>query len=240
MKLQGIKAVTGAAALFAVALAVAPAISASEYNLTSRAETAALRGEIGHFTPSAADPKLAAIYARGGLANRGFRFTSAATGKSHDVTVAVRAPSGSANLVVNRVAPPVMVPQTGVGIEPVSYSLGTSVGWSRFAVPGTESAKIEAKSLAPLPERTSTGPGLPNRKWNTRVQIAAERPVGQTRGTLTGSENLSVDVGGSFRLTRNLDVTAGVRIRSDRDRLQQAADQRRDSQAVYVGTAFKF
>jgi hypothetical protein len=240
MKTQGIKAIIGATALFAVALAVAPAISASESNMISRAASTALRGEIGHFTPSAADPKLAAIYGRGGQANRGFRFTSAATGKSRDVTVAVRAPSGPANLAIERVAPPVMAPQTGVGIEPVSYSLGTSVGWNRFAVPGAESARIESKSFAPKLERAAAGAGLPNRKWNTRVQIAAERPVGQTPGTLTGSENLSVDVGGSYRLTRNLDVTAGVRIRSDRDRLQQVADQRRDSQAVYVGTAFKF
>ena len=240
MKTQGIKAITGATALFVVALAVAPSISASEAAPSLKSSVAALRGGIGYFTPSAADPKLSAIYERGGLANRGFRFTSAATGKSRDVTVAVRAPSGTTNLAIDRVALPVLAPQVNVGIEPVSYSLGTSVGWNRFAVPGAESARIEAKSLAPKPEKTSTGPALTNRKWNTRVQIAAERPVGQTPGTLTGSENLSVDVGGSYRLTRNLDVTAGVRIRSDRDRLQQVADQRRDSQAVYVGTAFKF
>jgi hypothetical protein len=240
MKTQGIKAVTAAAALFAVALAIAPAINASESNPMKRTTQSAMRGAIGYFTPSAADPKLAALYARGDQADRGFRFTSATAGKSRDVTVAVRAPSGSANLAITRVVPPVMAPQTAVGIEPVSYSLGTSVGWGRFSVPGAERARIEAKSLAPKTERDTAGPSLTNRKWNTRVQIAAERPVGQTPGTLTGSENLSVDVGGSYRLTRNLDVTAGVRIRSDRDRLQQAADQRRDSQAVYVGTAFKF
>ena len=50
----------------------------------------------------------------------------------------------------------------------------------------------------------------------------------------------SLGVGGSYRLTRNLDVTGGVRYKIQRDRLEPLADQRRDSQAVYVGTAFRF
>ena len=46
---------------------------------------------------------------------------------------------------------------------------------------------------------------------------------------------------GSYSLTRNLDVTAGVRYeRSERERLPRLTDDRRDSQAVYVGTAFRF
>jgi hypothetical protein len=48
------------------------------------------------------------------------------------------------------------------------------------------------------------------------------------------------EVGGSYRLTGNLDVTGGVRYRVQHDRLQPLADERRDSQAVYVGTAFRF
>jgi hypothetical protein len=41
-------------------------------------------------------------------------------------------------------------------------------------------------------------------------------------------------------LTRNLDVTGGVRYKIQEDRLQPLADNRRDSQAVYIGTAFRF
>ena len=48
-----------------------------------------------------------------------------------------------------------------------------------------------------------------------------------------------VDVGGAYSLSRRVAVTGGVRYRIDEDRLR-AADSRRDSQAVYVGTAFKF
>jgi hypothetical protein len=35
-------------------------------------------------------------------------------------------------------------------------------------------------------------------------------------------------------------VTAGMRYRSDRERLARLDDSRRDSQSVYVGTAFRF
>jgi hypothetical protein len=47
-------------------------------------------------------------------------------------------------------------------------------------------------------------------------------------------------VGGAYSITRNLAVTAGVRYTSEKDRLPQLKDDRRDSQAVYVGTAIRF
>ena len=50
----------------------------------------------------------------------------------------------------------------------------------------------------------------------------------------------SVDVTGSYRLSRNVDLTAGVRLRRENDRLAPLTDQQQDSQAVYVGTQFRF
>ena len=44
----------------------------------------------------------------------------------------------------------------------------------------------------------------------------------------------------SVRHGRNLDLTAGLRYKSERERLARFNDDRRDSQAVYVGTAFRF
>ena len=52
--------------------------------------------------------------------------------------------------------------------------------------------------------------------------------------------NTSVDLGGSYRLTRNIDVTAGVRYSQDRDRIVPPAEAKADNQAVYVGTQFRF
>jgi len=49
-----------------------------------------------------------------------------------------------------------------------------------------------------------------------------------------------VDVGGSYSLSRHLDLTGGVRYQVDRQHLSPIQDERRDSQAIYIGTAFKF
>lgn len=218
--------------------ALAPASGASDSNLLARRPvTSALRSGIGSFTPAAADPRLAALFARGSLANSGFRFTPVAIGRSRAITVAVRAASGSRQLVNDRVTSTPAAPAT-IGIAPVAYNLGASLGWKRFALSG-DVARFDTGIVGGR-EATDIGLSYNSRKWSTRVQLAAERPIGNAPRTITGSESYSVDVGGSFRLTRRLDVTAGVRYRTDRDRLQPSADDRRDSQAVYVGTAIRF
>jgi hypothetical protein len=242
MKRQGIIAGTGLAALGAALFVMAPAFGASEISASFRPAVAAMRGGVGYFTPSAADPRLAAIFARGGLTNQGFRFTRVATEKNRAITVAVRSSRTLPALAIDRAAQqPTEIAMSAVqpdAIAPVSYSLGASVGWKKFALAGQPAPAV--RGLVPTPtDRAEVGIS-PARKWNTRLQVAAERPVGQVPGTLTGAQNYSLDVGGSFRLTRNLDVTAGVRYRSDRDRLQQRVDDRRDSQALYVGTAIRF
>ena len=66
-------------------------------------------------------------------------------------------------------------------------------------------------------------------------------PAGATARVTAPGEDQTVDVVSSYRLTRNIDVTAGVRYSSsDRDRLLPLTDGRQDNQAVYVGTQFRF
>src|SRR3546814_13183774 len=64
-------------------------------------------------------------------------------------------------------------------------------------------------------------------------------PSGATDRVTAPGEASAVDVVSSYRLTKNIDVTAGVRYRSE-DRVEPLTDSRRDSQAVYIGTAFRF
>ena len=79
-----------------------------------------------------------------------------------------------------------------------------------------------------------------NRRLTGRVAVAAERDEGAQR-LVADDEAYSLDVGGAFSIARNVDVTAGARYRIARDRLEPLSrDERRDSQAVYVGTAFRF
>lgn len=223
----------------AVAMPVIGAPSFASAQGLNAAMRSSIGPAIGYFTPAAADPKLSAIYGRGQAANRGFRFTPAvALDQPRSVTVAVRANRFiRPTAVTTEVAPAAPVVAQGPALASTSYTLGSSIGWKRFAAQG-DSQRPEAARLPQL----DSGKAMPQltRKWSTRVQLEADRLPGQSPRTYAGSENLSVDVGGAFRLARNLDVTAGVRYKSDRDRLQKAADDRLDSQAVYVGTAFRF
>ena len=75
---------------------------------------------------------------------------------------------------------------------------------------------------------------------NGRVAVGAERDDGRALPALRKGDNYSLDVGGSYDLSRRVAVTGGVRYNIERDRISALQDARRDSQAVYVGTAFKF
>lgn len=225
-------------ALCAAALVGAPAIGSSGNSfLSKRPAVPAPRAGIGSFTPAAADPVLAAALSRSGLNSSGFRFTPAAvSNKNRAVTVAVRARTGSATAGTDRVAAGT---SATLGMAPVAYSLGVGVGWKRFALSG-DVTRIDSGALPGGREAADVALSYNARKWSTRVQLAADRPTGNAPRTIAGNDSVSLDVGGAYRLTRNLDVTAGVRYRSERNRLEPLTDNRRDSQAVYVGTAFRF
>ena len=223
----------GAGALVAAALAVAPAIGAPSDTAKPRGVPLSLRTGIGSFTPADADPRLAAAMARAGLGATSFRFTPTESRRSgaRAVTVAVRSRSNRPEQTAN-VAPT-------VGLAPIAYSLGAAVGWKRFALSG-DVAKIDLAGLPGSRELADVGVSYTGRRASARVSATADRPLADTPRMVAGAEAYSLDVGGSYALTKNLAVTAGVRYRSDRDRLERLRDERRDSQAVYVGTAFRF
>jgi hypothetical protein len=173
-------------------------------------------------------------FGRAGLADSGFRFTpSVAPGSRRAVTVAIRARGASPARNTNT---------QGVAmaaLAPSAYNLGVAVGWKRFALTG-DVARVEGNLLPLDREAADVGLSYSGNKWSTRLQLGAERAIG-THTQLAGvDESYSVDLGGSYALTRNLEVTGGVRYKLQRDRLERLADNRQDSQAVYIGTAFRF
>jgi hypothetical protein len=129
---------------------------------------------------------------------------------------------------------------SGSTITPSTYNLGVAVGWRRFAITGDVSSSSGGAAAG---TREAARVGLDyqaNRRITGRVQVAAERAEGVQR-VITEDQAYSLDVAGSYSITRNLDVTGGVRYRVARDRLEPLAqDDRRDSQAVYIGTAVRF
>lgn len=230
----------GVGAICAAAAFVAPALQAQEGSRAERGYAkrvaTAPRGGLGTFTPAAADPKLAAILARSGLPESGFRFTPSESRRSgRAVTVAVRARSTRTAVARNDV-----IAAAPVSLAPIAYNLGVSVGWKRFAVAG-DLTRVELPAQPGSTERATAGVSYSGGRVTGRLQAAAERPLANTPVLIGDKPSYSIDVGGSYSLTRNLDVTAGVRYKSEQDRLpKMTTDNRRDSQAVYVGTAFRF
>ncbi|MEH3102907.1 MAG: hypothetical protein PGN12_03285 [Sphingomonas phyllosphaerae] len=223
----------------AVAVAAVPALGAADSAPRSARKLVAAPRVSGSFTPSAADPKLAALFARGGLDASGFRFTpSESRIGNRAVTVAVRARSSLAARDNARYAAAATTPTT-VGLAPIAYNLGVSVGWKRFAISG-DVAKVDLAGIPGSREAADVALSYSGAKWSGRVGASADRPLPGATRALTEANSYSIDVGGSYSLTRNLDLTAGMRLKTDRERLTRADDDRRDSQAIYVGTAFRF
>jgi hypothetical protein len=234
-------AALGGAALVALALVLSPALAQTDQRKGLRS-LAAVRGTpVGSFTPAVGDPRLAAALARRGAASpAGFRFTpaTATVDRGRPVRVAIRAradtPREAARTIQTASASPV------TAITPTSYNLGASVGWRRFALTG-DVAETEGGVVSGRRSTTQVGVSYrANQRITARVQASAEESEGRQR-ILAEDQAYAVDVGGSYSIARNLDVTGGVRYRIARDRLEPlTTDQRRDSQAVYVGTAFRF
>jgi hypothetical protein len=225
----------GGAALGALALLLAPASAASTQ--AQKKKRAAPSLVIGSFTPAVADQRLAAEFARRGLQPGSFRFTpsAASADKSKAVRVAVRARTATPAAAAVREPSATAV----TAITPAAYNLGLSVGWKRFAISG-DVAKVEGGPLPGGREAAEVGISYSLKKFTGRVSAGADRRDGTMARLDPVESSYSVDVGGSYRLTRNLDVTGGVRYKIQNDRLEPLADERRDSQAVYIGTAFRF
>jgi len=224
----------GLAAAVAAGWAVAPAIGAEDGRGLVRARVAPPASGIGSFTPASADPRLAAALARAGVSGSGFRFTPSGADKTtRAVTVAVRARS-SRGPVADRVA--VTAP---VALAPIAYNLGVAVGWKRFALTG-DLSKIDLAGQPGSRESADLGVSYTGKAFSGRVKAEAVRPLANQPRLVAETPSYSLDVGGAYSIARNLDLTAGVRYKTERQRLPQLTDNRRDSQSVYVGTAFRF
>lgn len=196
----------------------------------------------GGFQPAKVDPRLArSITVRALTKDRTFRFTPAATPSRPDgaVTVAVRVDGRSYRL--RTAAVDGGTGQGGLGIAPTAYSLGAARGYRSFAhsatlAPQAQFRPVEMPDLAAFqPKETADAPS----RFSPRLELDERKKTGRSPRTFEQSDQ-TVGVGGSYRVSRNLDVTAGVRVTSDRDRLLPLTDGKQDNQAVYVGTQFRF
>jgi hypothetical protein len=192
---------------------------------------------VANFTPATADPRLAAAFAGRSGSLSDFKFTpAAAKGRPSQVRVAIRARADAGTRVADAGAL-----NSVSALTPATYNLGVAVGWRRFAIAG-DVAKSKDGNPA-LGGRESAALGVSyslNKRLTGRLAVGTDRGDGRALPQLRKADNYSVDVGGAYSLTRNIALTGGVRYRIDRERVAALKDDRRDSQAVYVGTAFKF
>jgi hypothetical protein len=241
------------AATLAAGAVVVAGLPTAVLAVGSAGDQAAL-GTLGGFaalTPASVDPRLAKfVAARNDDQARLMRFTPAGVADrgSRSVTVAVRVDEEAARAMSVRTAIAKAMEQVagegGVRITPTRYSLGVARGYQRFAKPEplrisrtlSDTAIPDLRDLRPA-QVASEDDG----RFAARVELEQEAKTGSTPRTIDSRSDQTVDLAGSYRLTPNLDVTAGVRYSQERDRLAPLADStKQDSQAVYVGTQFRF
>lgn len=236
--------IAGSVSLLALAMAV-PGVGVAQRAGATRTAMPAPERVVGSFTPAVRDPRLAAELARRSAANN-FQFTPATTQaeRNRAVRVAVRVRPGVAAPERARPLMPgasaAVETSSGTAITPSTYNLGVAVGWRRFAITG-DTSTLTGGIGGGSRERARVGVDYrPGSRMTARVQVEAEQAEGVQR--VVGDDRaVALDVGGSYSIARGIDVTGGVRYRVSRDRIEPLVPgERRDSQAVYVGTAFKF
>lgn len=173
-------------------------------------------------------------------------FTPAGTldRSTRSVTVAVRVdPSVARSIIVRGKAIGGLTENepARLRISQTAFNLGVARGYQNFAQEIAPSAARGAGDLPSLKSFSLTPGAAPSdSRFSPRISFDEKRAAGRAPRTFSG-DGSEVDLGGAYRLTENLDVTAGVRYSQDRERLVPLNDgKQQDSQAVYVGTQFRF
>jgi hypothetical protein len=234
-----------AAGSLALSPALAAMLGAASGEGGSSSVSLKMLGSIASFTPVTNDERLAQAYAKAARESqsRGFRFTpSSGSINGRSLTILVRAGALSGERKASeRVLP-------NLGVAPVAYRLGTTKGLERFSTgarldPAIPDPVIETKLKEPLPNYTLRAK---KDRFSTNLELQERdgltgTPADEAPQTLAGERSYAVDISSSYSLTRNLNLRAGVRYKGPSNRLAPVVtDQTQDSQAVYVGTTFKF
>jgi len=225
-----------ALALAASAMVMTPAIGLAAAGKQRPPAISLSFDNISNFTPASADPRLAALFANRGPSIADFKFTpAAAKGRPSQLRVALRARGAPSPARPVEVA--VASPMTG--LAPAQYDLGVAVGWKRLAVAGDVTKSTSFDPAIGSRETAVVGVSYNLKKFTGRVAVGGERNENRI-APLARPDSYSLDVGGSYSISRNIALSGGVRYKVERDQIPALADTHRDSKAVYVGTAFKF
>ncbi len=208
------------------------------------------------YTAAGVDRRLAAKFKRvdsgpNAIAtnNRAFFFTPAGInrGETRTMTIAARADSPlSANAISVRSLARSIEPgaTASVPLSKTDFSLKTARGWQGFKLPETVRPAVKAPmsdiTFAAGDFRLDDKASAKKSRFKTDVKLDKTRETAPSpRGNAAAGE-YKVGLESSFSLSRRIDLTAGVRYNSERDRVAPTVDERKDNEAVYVGTKIRF
>ncbi len=225
-----------ALALAAAAMVMTPAIGLAAAGKQRPPAISLSFDKISTFTPASADPRLAAMFAGRSTSIADFKFTpAAAQGRPSQLRLAIRTRG-----VPNPAGPvEVAVASSASNLAPAQYDLGLAVGWKRFAVAGDVARSTSPDPVIGSRETAVVGVSYNLKKFTGRVAVGGERNDSRV-APLARPDSVSLDVGASYNISRNIALTGGVRYKIERDQIPALVENQRDSKAVYVGTAFKF
>lgn len=210
---------------------------------------------LDQFTPAGVDARLAEKFAQRQKASAlrsqrsEFQFTPAGlSDEKKTMTVAARSVTSKAVSVRSGISGG---PAAGRGVSKLkttkfrltSADMSAGKGWKGFKIVEDNRAVVDAPLITDLGKssfRLDKGPKKKPSRFNTDIAVAKERRVAPSVQGNAAPDDYQLDVGGSFSISRKIDVTAGVRYKSERDEVAPATDNRRDSEAVYVGTKIRF
>jgi hypothetical protein len=247
---KGKQAAWAASLVAAASLAISPVFFAASARSMDQQLSAKSSGWLDTFTPAGVDSRLAKKFEqrKQALGNSQFPFTPAGIDKNRTRTMTVAARINqpltvSAVSVRNSVAVAALGSAKDIRLTNSDYRLSAARGWQGFALP-TSLKSIEKAPLVDIAARgnfklDSDTKRKPSR-FNTNVSLDQTRQAAPSLRGSAASGEYSLNVGGSFSISRKIDVTAGVRYASERDRVVPQAITSKDSEAVYVGTKIRF
>jgi hypothetical protein len=239
---------SGKSARFAAYLAVGslllspvlvPAVAAQMMGARS---ASSLSDWASRFTPAGVDSRLAKSMRDNAMRQTSFPFTPAGLDNrsSNTLTVAVRADASNAVSVRNAIAQMEAGNGNTLRLNNSNYRLTAARGWQAFELPRTavEQPRLDdivGKGNFRLDDGTKKKPS----RFNTELSVGAPKAVAPNPRGNAAAGDYDVNVGGSVRITKGVDLTAGVRYSRDNDRVDLATTKA-DSEAVYVGTKIRF
>jgi hypothetical protein len=119
---------------------------------------------------------------------------------------------------------------------------GAARGYKSFARTVDLSDNVQKLTLPDLAQFEPSRPKAEDKpsRLQPRIELEDRAIAGRSPNTLDSIGSQTVGLGGSFRLSPNMNVTAGVRYSQERERIDPLTNSVQDSQAVYVGTQIKF